>query len=95
MIENDPLVSEVKDDPKRPYKAIAATALTAIGTFVAYWISDSDAFTSKDVGEAFLAAVIASGITGGATFAVPNPIVRKFDARPPIVPPPTQTDDPL
>jgi len=87
MIENDPLVTEVKDDPKRPYKAIAATAITAVGTFVAYWISDTDAFTSKEVGEAALAALIAAGLTGGATFAIPNPIVRKSDTPPPVAPP--------
>lgn len=89
MIENDPLIVEVKDDPKRPYKAIAATALTAIGTFVAWWISDTGDFTSKEVGEAILAALIASGITGGATFAIPNPLVRKFGSQPPIAPPPS------
>jgi hypothetical protein len=83
MIENDPLTMEVKDDPKRPYKAIAATVLTAVGTFIAYWVADADPFTSKDVGEAALAALIASGLVGGTTFAIPNPLVRKSYPIPP------------
>ena len=86
MIENDPLTPEVKDDPKRPYKAIVATVLTAIGTFVAYWIADADPFTAKDAGEAALAALIASGVTGGTTFAIANPLVRKGPPAPPARP---------
>jgi len=81
MIENDPLALDVKDDPKRPYKAITATILTAIGTFIAYWISDTGDFTSKEVGEAVLAALVVSGISGGGTFAIANPIVRKINPR--------------
>jgi hypothetical protein len=78
---NDPLPIEVEDDPKRPYKAIAATVLTAVGTFIAWWISDTGDFTSKEVGEAILAALVAAGVTGGATFAVPNPLVTKVAPR--------------
>ena len=60
-------------DPKRPYKAYIATALSAIGTFVAVWVADSDPFTTKEMAQAALAAVVASGLTGGATFSVRNP----------------------
>lgn len=61
-------------DPKRPYKAYVATAITALGTFVAFWVADTDPFTIKEAASAALAAVVASGLTGGATFAVRNPI---------------------
>jgi hypothetical protein len=63
------------DDPKKPWKAYVATALTAVGTFVTYWIADTDPFTAKEMGEAALAALVASGLTGGATFATRNPTV--------------------
>lgn len=67
--------AEVKADPKRPYKAYIATALTAVGTFVTFWIADTDPFTMKEIGAAALAALAASGLAGGATFAIPNPVV--------------------
>lgn len=60
-------------DPKRPYKAYIATALSALGTFVAVWVADTDPFTLKEAANAALAALVASGLTGGATFAVRNP----------------------
>lgn len=63
----------VEDVPSKPYKAYVAAGLTAVGTFVAYWVADKDPFTAKEVGEAAVAALIASGLTGGATFRVPNP----------------------
>lgn len=63
----------VVDDKAKPYKAYIATALTAVGTFAAYWIADKDPFTAKEIGEAALAALVASGLTGGATFQVKNP----------------------
>lgn len=72
--EPAPVVPErIEDDPAKPYKAYAAAALTAIGTFIAFWIGDAEPFTAKDAGEAFLAALVASGLTGGATFVVGNP----------------------
>lgn len=69
--------TEVEADPARPNKAIAATVLTAVGTFVAYWVADKDPFTAKDAGQAFVAALLTSGVTGGTTFVVPNPLRRR------------------
>lgn len=63
----------VKDDKKRPYKAYAGAAATAVATFVAFWIGDDDPFTKKDAGEAFLAALVASAPGFGLPFIVPNP----------------------
>jgi hypothetical protein len=65
-----------KDNPKKPYKAYAAAALTGVGAFIAFWIGDDDPFTKKDAGQAFLAALGASGLTGLGTFQVRNPKVR-------------------
>lgn len=68
-------VTTVKADPKRPYKAYAATGLAFVGTFVSLWIADTDPFTSKEVAGALLSAAVTSGITGGVTFGVRNPKV--------------------
>ena len=64
------------DNPKKPYKAYAATALAGLSVFVAAWATDTDPFTSKEIVAALVAAVIGSGITGGATYAVANPTKR-------------------
>lgn len=58
--------------PQSAHKAYIATALTAIGTFVSFWIADVDPFTAKEIGQGCLLALIASGLTGGATFGVRN-----------------------
>ena len=63
----------VPADPKRPWKAYAATALSGLSVFVAAWVADTDPFTQKEIVAALVAAVIGSGITGGATYAVRNP----------------------
>jgi hypothetical protein len=68
---------EVVADPKRPYKAYAATTLAFVGTFVAFWIADTDPFTAKEIGQAALTAAAASGVTGLGTFGVPNPKTLK------------------
>ena len=70
-------VARIEADPRRPWKAIVATALSAAGTFVAYWVADVDPFTSKEAGEAVLLALAASGLTGGATFSVRNPLASR------------------
>lgn len=75
MANPNPPAPVAEADPRRPYKAYAATALTAAGTFVAYWIADTDPFTSKEIGQGILLSLVASGLTGGATFAVRNPKV--------------------
>ena len=69
---NRPVYS-VEDDPGRPYKAYVSTFITLFATFLAYWVADVDPFTNKEMGEAFLIALGASGVTGGATFAIRNP----------------------
>ncbi len=48
-------------------KAYVATALTALGVFLSFWFADADKFTTKDILEALLAALISSGITGFGT----------------------------
>jgi hypothetical protein len=63
----------VEDNPKKPYKAIAATVSTFVLAFVTYWIGDEDPFTLKDAGEGLVAGILAGGLTGGATFAIKNP----------------------
>lgn len=65
----------VKDDPKRPWKAIASTAVSFVATFAGIWIADVDPFTAKEAVGALVTAAIASGLTGGAAFAVRNPKV--------------------
>ena len=63
----------VPADPKRPWKAYAATALSGLSVFVAAWVADTDPFTQKEIVAALVAAVIGSGITGATTYAVANP----------------------
>lgn len=58
--------------PQTPFKAFAATALTFVGAFVAYWIADTGTFDPKEWGEAALTAAAASGVTGFATYKVKN-----------------------
>ena len=71
MAHIDP--NAVEDDPRRPYKAYAATALAFIGSFVSIWIADVDPFTHKEIAQAFLSAAVTSGLTGGVTWRVTNP----------------------
>jgi hypothetical protein len=66
----------VVDDPRRPYKAYVATALTAVGAFVTFWIADTDPFTGKEIGAAALSALAASGLTGVGTYFKGNPKSR-------------------
>lgn len=75
MVNPNPVPVAVEADPKRPYKAYVSAALSAAGTFIAFWIADADPFTAKDAGQGALAALVASGLTGGATFWVRNPKV--------------------
>lgn len=58
--------------PQTPYKAYAATLLTAITTFVGVWIADTDPFTAKEIAGAGVTALIASGVTGVVTYRVKN-----------------------
>ena len=80
-IANAVLNAEVEADPKKPTKAITATVGTFIAAFVVYWVADKDPFTAKDAGQAFVSGLVASGLTGGATFTVKNPLRRKPPAK--------------
>jgi hypothetical protein len=75
------LESEVVADPKRPWKAYAATATSFLAIFVSYWVADGDPFTAREMGEAFVAAAVGSGVVGGATFAKKNPTTRRTVGR--------------
>lgn len=55
-----------------PYKAYAATAVSFVATFVGIWIADTDPFTAKEIAGGLVTAAIASGLTGGAAYGVPN-----------------------
>ena len=63
----------VPADPKRPFKAYIATAVSALSIFVTAWVSDTDPFTSKEIAAAVVAALIGAGLTGAGTFAIANP----------------------
>ena len=63
----------VPADPKRPFKAYIATAVSALSIFVTAWVSDVDPFTSKEIAAAVVAALIGAGLTGAGTFAIANP----------------------
>lgn len=72
-----PQVARVEADPKRPWKAIAATALAFVGAFVAHWVADVDPYTAKDAGQGFLVGLSAALPGGLAAYAVRNPLVAK------------------
>lgn len=69
----EPERSVIVDDPKKPWKAVASTAGTFVGLFVATWIADVDPFTLKEAAGAALGAGIGAGLIGGVTYRVPNP----------------------
>lgn len=77
MSELPGLPDVVEADPKRPYKAYAALALSFVAAFLSYWIGDDGNFTGKEAGEALLFALLASGLTGGTTYTVKNPKIVK------------------
>lgn len=53
-------------------KAYAATAVSFLATFVGVWVADTDPFTAKEIAQGLVTAGVASGLTGGATYAVRN-----------------------
>ena len=63
----------VPADPRRPWKAYIATAVSALSIFVTAWVSDTDPFTAKEIGAAVVAALLGAGLTGAGTFAIANP----------------------
>ncbi len=65
-------LSPAPGTPQSPTKAIVATVLAAAAAFVTYWVGDPGSFTAKDAGEAALAALFASGLVGGSTYAAKN-----------------------
>lgn len=68
----EPLSSPAPGTPQTAYKAYAAAALSFLALVLAYWIADAGSFTSKDLGEAILTALVGSGVTGGVTRYVRN-----------------------
>ena len=72
---------EVVADPAKPYKAYASAAVSAIGAFIVYWVADDASFTSKDAGEAFLAALAVGAPGFGLVYTITNPKVTKPLAR--------------
>lgn len=64
---------QVKDDPKKPYKAYAAAVASFFAPVLAFWVADTDPFTAKEAGQAVLIALASSGLTGAAAFQVKNP----------------------
>lgn len=74
---NTPATPEVKDDPKRPNKAIVTAVGSAVLTFGASWVADTDPFTAKEAVNAGIAAILLGGTLGGITFTVPNPKVLR------------------
>lgn len=73
MTEYPGKIAVVEDDPKRPYKAYASTALTLVAAFIGFWIADDGAFTAKEFGQGVLFALVSGGLIGGTTFTVRNP----------------------
>jgi Flp pilus assembly pilin Flp len=69
-----PPAHEVTDDPKKPYKAYISAVLTLVAVVVYSWITDTRGTTAKEFGEWVLAGLVASGLVGGGTFAVKNPL---------------------
>jgi phage terminase large subunit-like protein len=55
-----------------PTKALIATGLTFVVTFVSVWIADSDPFTGKEAAAAAITALVASGVVGVPTYAAKN-----------------------
>lgn len=58
--------------PQTPTKALAGGVLSGIIFFVGQWIIDTDPFTAKEIANAAIGAVVASGLTGVTTYAVKN-----------------------
>lgn len=63
--------------PQTGTKAYVAAALSFIVAFGVYWIADKDPFTAKDMGEAAISGLVASGLIGGSTYKVKNKPTRR------------------
>lgn len=66
--------------PQTAYKAYAATALAFVTILVSAWIADDNGVTGQDVLGWVVAAVVGSGLTGGATFTVKNKALARRSA---------------
>lgn len=71
------MIEVVEPDPKKPWKAVYSAASTFVIGFVIYWIADKGKFTSDDVKAAIFAGLVSSGLVGGGTFGIPNPLRRR------------------
>lgn len=58
--------------PQTPTKSIVSGVGAGVVAFIGFWIADTDPFTAKEIGQAFLLAIIGSGLIGGATWAAKN-----------------------
>lgn len=58
--------------PQTATKAYAATAISFVTIVLSAWIADNGGVTAKEVGEWVLLGLVGSGITGGATWRIPN-----------------------
>lgn len=70
-------IHDVTADPKRPYKAYAATALAFITIVLSAWISDDGGVSGKEIVAWLISGAIGAGLTGGATFQAKNPKILK------------------
>lgn len=66
-------VAVIRDDPAKPYKAYAATAVSFVAGVVGIWILDTDPFTVKEFAQACITSGISAGVVGGAAWRVTNP----------------------
>lgn len=86
MPATDPVVSQVEPDPAKPYAAYVSAFLTLVAMVVFAWLTDDTPkkhpdFTMDELKDTVLAALLASGLVGGGTFAVKKPLRRKTGGR--------------
>jgi hypothetical protein len=63
--------------PQTSDKAIWSAVVGFLVAVGGYYVADDDPFTRKELVEAFLLGLIATGLTGGVTFAVKNKPKRR------------------
>jgi hypothetical protein len=58
--------------PQTGTKAIVSGVIGFILAFGAYYVADADPFTKKEIVEAFLLAIVGSGLAGGGAYVTKN-----------------------